>query len=132
MLALTRVTTDPLPPSSCCRNACRSSVRLMLVGTQSVPWSFTTNTDSEGRVFTTFKVTNLDMNKDQLPDQMSLCMILTEPCASIQDFCYGGAGYCRYTFFNQAEDCCPTGDVAADEGASFNIDTGAAQSDYGI
>ncbi len=105
----------------------------MLLGTQSVPWSFATNTDSEGRVFTTFKVTALDLGKDQMPDQLSLCMVLTEPCASIVDFCYGGAGYCRYAFFNQAEDCCPVGDVATAEGTDgFNIGSGAAQSDYGI
>ncbi len=39
----------------------------------------------------------------------ALTMILRYAFGLLQDFCYdGGDGYCRTSFFDQTEACCPT------------------------
>lgn len=66
-----------------------------------------------GETYTTFKLTSLGLEKPDVPDGMPLCIILTEPCSSLADFCYGGGDWCRFTFFSTDENCCPTGDLLA-------------------
>ncbi|KAG2423413.1 hypothetical protein HXX76_015378 [Chlamydomonas incerta] len=93
-------------------NECRTSVKLALLAGRSYPWSFAQN-DYNGETFTTFKLTGLGLEKPDVPDGMPLCIILTEPCSSLADFCYGGGDWCRFTFFSTDENCCPTGDLLA-------------------
>ncbi|KAG2434502.1 hypothetical protein HYH02_012169 [Chlamydomonas schloesseri] len=93
-------------------NQCRTSVKLALLAGRSYPWSFAQN-EYNGETYTTFKLTGLGLEKQDVPDGMPLCVILTEPCASLADFCYGGGDWCRFTFFSLDESCCPTGDLLA-------------------
>ncbi|PNH02273.1 hypothetical protein TSOC_011753, partial [Tetrabaena socialis] len=91
-------------------NVCRSSVRLALVGGQSQTWTFTTN-EWKGDTYTTFKLPTINMPRPTVPDGLPVCVVLTEPCASLDDFCWGADGTCRTTFYSIDEECCPTGDV---------------------
>ncbi|KAG2428031.1 hypothetical protein HXX76_012016 [Chlamydomonas incerta] len=112
------VPCDPI--TSCCgmgikkielfaRNECRKSVKLALLGDQSLSWSFTQDTH-EGSVYTTFKFPNLHLGRDEVRNATSLCIVLSDTCAQLKDFCYdGGNNQCRVTFFNEEESCCPTG-----------------------
>ncbi|PNH11258.1 hypothetical protein TSOC_001881 [Tetrabaena socialis] len=86
------------------QNQCRQSVKLALLDGRSYPWSFTQNVNN-GQTFTTFKLSSLAMEKPDVNDGMPLCIILTEPCQTLADFCYAptGGDWCRYTFFSTDE-----------------------------
>ncbi|KAG2443131.1 hypothetical protein HYH02_009542 [Chlamydomonas schloesseri] len=108
------------PKTSCCgmgikkielfaRNECRKSVKLALLDDQSLSWSFTQDT-FEGATYTTFKFPNLHLSRDEVRNATSLCVVLSDACSRLEDFCYDGrSNACRVTFFSEDESCCPTG-----------------------
>ncbi|PNH11279.1 Sulfated surface glycoprotein [Tetrabaena socialis] len=114
------------------QNQCRQSVKLALLDGRSYPWSFTQNVNN-GQTFTTFKLSSLAMEKPDVNDGMPLCIILTEPCQTLADFCYAptGGDWCRYTFFSTDEQCCPSGDLLAVQSVDVEevveFDIGAVQ-----
>ncbi|KAG2443093.1 hypothetical protein HYH02_009507 [Chlamydomonas schloesseri] len=90
-------------------NNCRSSVKLALLAGQSISWAFTQDTYN-GNTYTTFKLPNLMLSRADVQNGMSLCLILTDQCAPLENFCYDGKdNSCRVTFFSMDESCCPTG-----------------------
>eukprot|EP00198_Chlamydomonas_reinhardtii_P012273 XP_001701610.1 predicted protein [Chlamydomonas reinhardtii] len=117
-------TVDCDPSTSCCgmgmkkiemfvRNECRQSVKLALLGdqsqSQSISWSFTQDTH-DGSTYTTFKFPNLHLSRDEIRNATSLCIVLSDSCAKLENFCYDGKdNQCRVTFFSEDESCCPTG-----------------------
>ncbi|KAG2497785.1 hypothetical protein HYH03_004057 [Edaphochlamys debaryana] len=94
------------------KSECRNSVRLALFNGQSVTWSFTQN-DYKSVTYTTFKMPSIAISRSEVKRGTELCMVFTEPCVSLQDFCFGDPGQCRITFFDGSGDdeCCPTGDI---------------------
>lgn len=88
---------------------CRSTVQLATVGRKSLAWSFTDNV-LHGRVFTTFKLPRVNLDRHEIGWGFDMCITLREPCDRLEDFCFDGpAGSCRASFFSQNEACCPTG-----------------------
>lgn len=66
-----------------------------------------------------FKLPTLNLQQDAIPaGGAAFCFTVAGACASLESFCYGGAGdaaatRCRYAFFGlDSETCCPTGDAA--------------------
>eukprot|EP00198_Chlamydomonas_reinhardtii_P000421 XP_001689756.1 predicted protein [Chlamydomonas reinhardtii] len=51
------------------------------------------------------------MSRVDVGSGFDVCMQVIEPCASLEDFCWGDSGSCRSTFFSLDEQCCPTGDT---------------------
>ncbi len=84
--------------------------------------------DYAGSTYTTFKLPNLALTRVDVGSGLDLCITLIEPCASLPDFCYGGAGgACRTTLFSTDEACCPTGDTdVSHPGGGEGIDTAFA------
>ena len=91
------------------RNECRQSVKLALLGdqsqSQSISWSFTQDTH-DGSTYTTFKFPNLHLSRDEIRNATSLCIVLSDSCAKLENFCYDGKdNQCRVTFFSEDESC---------------------------
>ncbi|KAG2484344.1 hypothetical protein HYH03_016886 [Edaphochlamys debaryana] len=103
--------------STCCKmgiksvdvlvnEACRDSVRSALLGGQSVTWAFS-QTPYAGSTYTTLSLPKLNLARSEATQGLEVCVVLTEPCAGLQDFCYGASAShpaCRVAL--------PTGDVS--------------------
>ncbi|KAG2494687.1 hypothetical protein HYH03_007203 [Edaphochlamys debaryana] len=90
-------------------DACRSAVKLALVGGQSTSWSFS-QTPYHGVSYTTFKLPAIGLARPEVPASSQLCFVTaTSPCLKLGDFCRDGAdGFCRFALYNEDESCCPT------------------------
>eukprot|EP00198_Chlamydomonas_reinhardtii_P012542 XP_001701879.1 predicted protein [Chlamydomonas reinhardtii] len=85
---------------------CRSAVKLVLLDGMSVPWA-TTADSYQGQGVLTWKLPGLQLTQEAVGDKgaISLCMVLSAPCTSIEEFCMGPS--CRHSIFNTPESCCP-------------------------
>ncbi|KAG2446813.1 hypothetical protein HYH02_008373 [Chlamydomonas schloesseri] len=89
---------------------CRSAVKLVLLDGMSVPWSMTADT-YQGQNVLTWKLPDLQLTQQAVGEKgaLSLCMVLSAPCTSIEDFCMGPS--CRHSIFNTPESCCPVSEA---------------------
>ena len=76
----------------------------MTIGGKKWPISWATPDPQQDRQ--TLKL--LDINMNPSPKPQTMCMMLGEPCRTLQEFCWPQIGVCQFALFNPRPfNCCP-------------------------